>query len=73
MRTLIVACLALLVVSTCANRDVFEAWKQKYNKQYESAEHQQRAFSAFVNNLAYIEAANKAQRGSLRLGLNRFF
>lgn len=50
----------------------FETWEQKYEKQYPSGEHRDRAFMTWVKNLETVQSINADSRSTWRAGLNAF-
>lgn len=71
MKSFISLCTVLLCVSAIDINTVFEEWKLKYGKSYDTALEHRYRFSVFAENLANIQERN-AQGRTIKLGLNKF-
>ena len=71
MKSFITLCTILLSATAMDMNTVFEEWKLKYGKSYDTALEHRYRFSVFAENLANIQERN-AQGRTIKLGLNKF-
>ncbi len=71
MKSIILLCVVLAQASGMDIKSVFEDWKVKYGKSYETELEHRYRYSVFAENLANIQERNSQGR-TIKLGLNKF-